>query len=62
MREFRVPYTVVMPSPGSPLSAAIESLPTSFLVDRAGRVTRVYMGAVSERQLRSDVDRLLSEP
>ncbi len=62
IREFRVPYTVVMPSQGSPLSAAVESLPTSFLVDREGRVAKVYVGAVGERRLRSDVDRLLSEP
>jgi thiol-disulfide isomerase/thioredoxin len=59
--QFHVPYAVVMPDRDSPLTAAVESLPTSFLIDRQGRVATVYMGAVSEGTLRGAVDRLLAE-
>lgn len=58
---FPVPYTVVLPRPHSPLTSAVEALPTPFLVDRKGRVAVTYTGAVGERQLRSDIDRLLAE-
>ena len=60
--QFHVPYPVIQPGADSPLIAAVESLPTSFLIDRKGRVATVYVGAVSERQLRGDIDRLLKEP
>jgi cytochrome c biogenesis protein CcmG/thiol:disulfide interchange protein DsbE len=62
IREYHVPYTVAMPGEDSPITAAVEALPTSFLIDRNGRVAKVYAGAVTERTLRSDIDGLLSEP
>lgn len=59
--QFRVPYTVVMPPENSPVTSAVEALPTSFLVDREGRLAQVYAGAISERALRPTIDRLLAE-
>ncbi len=59
--QFHVPYPAILPGADSPVIAAVESLPTSFLIDRKGRVATVYVGAVSERQLRGDIDRLLKE-
>ena len=59
--QFHIPYTVVMPPEDSPINGAVEALPTSFLVDREGRVAQVYTGAISERALRTDIDRLLAE-
>jgi thiol-disulfide isomerase/thioredoxin len=58
--EFRVPYTIVVPSENSPINH-VDALPTSFLIDRDGRVARVYIGAISERTLRLDINRLLTE-
>ncbi len=60
--RFHVPYTVVMPPQDSPITSAVEALPTSFLIDREGRAAQVYTGALSERSLRADIDRLLAEP
>jgi cytochrome c biogenesis protein CcmG, thiol:disulfide interchange protein DsbE len=60
--RFHVPYTVVMPPQDSPINGAVEALPTSFLIDREGRVAQVYTGAISQRALRADIDRLLAEP
>jgi glutathione peroxidase-family protein len=40
---------------------AIQSLPTTFLVDREGRIAQRYFGAVNERTVREEVDRLQAE-
>ncbi len=42
-------------------SSRIESLPTSILIDRTGRVAKTYMGAVREATFAKHVERLLTE-
>jgi len=59
--QFGIPYAILLPSATSPLTSSIESLPTSLLIDRNGRVARTYYGAVDERLLAHDIDQLLSE-
>jgi cytochrome c biogenesis protein CcmG/thiol:disulfide interchange protein DsbE len=59
--RFGIPYPILLPSADSPLASSIESLPTSLLVDRNGRVARTYLGAVDERILAHDIDQLLAE-
>lgn len=61
VHEFNVPYTILVPPPDSPYVAGIQSLPTSILIDRTGRVAKTYMGAVREATLAKDVERLLAE-
>jgi thiol-disulfide isomerase/thioredoxin len=61
LREFHLPYPVLMPELSSPSAPAIDALPTTVLVDRNGRVAKAYFGAVREAVFRADVDRLLSE-
>lgn len=39
----------------------VVSLPTSFLIDRAGRVAKMYRGPADERVLRADVETLLAQ-
>ncbi len=60
--RFGIPYPILVPSPNSALASSIDSLPTSFLIDRNGRVARTYYGAVDEQTLAHDIDALLSEP
>ena len=60
-RQFNVRYPLLLPPAGSPLTDQIESLPTSFLLDRSGRVARTYVGAVSEFTLTADVNSILRE-
>jgi cytochrome c biogenesis protein CcmG/thiol:disulfide interchange protein DsbE len=62
VKSYRVPYPVLLPQAETPLLAAIESLPSTFLVDREGRIATHYVGEVSEAAVRADVDRLLAEP
>ncbi len=59
--RFGIPYPILLPTADSPLASSIESLPTSLLIDRNGRVVRTYLGAVDERTLAKDIDQLLSE-
>jgi cytochrome c biogenesis protein CcmG/thiol:disulfide interchange protein DsbE len=62
LRQFDVPYSVLMPPEGSAAVSSIESLPTTVLIDRQGRVARVYVGQLRERDLTADIERLLAEP
>jgi len=59
--RYQVPYTVIRPDLRGGLASAIESLPTSFLVDRQGRVAKTYVGGVRETTLKKDLDWLLTE-
>jgi thiol-disulfide isomerase/thioredoxin len=56
-----LPYAVLLPAGPSPLADAIDALPTSFLVDKEGRIAQAYFGAVSEKTVREDVGRLQAE-
>jgi len=56
-----VTYPVLLPSASSPIVDAIQSLPTTLLVDKMGRIAKQYIGEVSERTVREDVDRLMAE-
>lgn len=59
VRSYRVPYPILLPTGN--LTAQIESLPTTFLIDRQGRIAKSYVGAVTEATFRKDIDSLLQE-
>jgi thiol-disulfide isomerase/thioredoxin len=61
MREFHLPYPVLMPDLASPSAPAVDALPTTVLLDRNGLAAKSYIGAVRESVFRADVDRLLAE-
>lgn len=56
-----IPYPVLLPTAEFAIGNAIEALPTSFLVDRRGRIAKVYTGEISEGLLRRDAETLLAE-
>lgn len=58
----RVPYPILLPTPGSPATASIQGIPTTFLIDRQGRVVGTFQGALDEAALRPQLERLLGEP
>jgi thiol-disulfide isomerase/thioredoxin len=60
--EFHVPYPVVMPERMSQMEFGLEGVPTTILIDKQGRVAKSYVGAVRERDFRTDVEALLAEP
>ncbi len=59
---YRVRYPVAFPDALSQIESGLEGIPTTLLFDRQGRAAKVYVGAISERTLRSDVAELLREP
>jgi cytochrome c biogenesis protein CcmG/thiol:disulfide interchange protein DsbE len=52
----------MMPDASFLLANEIENLPTTFLIDRQGRIAKTYIGEVRESVFRSDIERLLAEP
>ncbi|BCW99171.1 MAG: hypothetical protein KatS3mg024_1998 [Armatimonadota bacterium] len=63
VREYGIPYPVLMPSGDSETSFQINGIPipTTYLLDREGRIAKKYVGKVSGSVFRSDVDALLAE-
>ncbi|MBZ5586446.1 MAG: TlpA family protein disulfide reductase [Acidobacteriia bacterium] len=61
VQTYHVPYPVLLPPADSPLASAIQSLPTTFLIDKQGRIAKTYTGAATENEVRADIDRLLAE-
>jgi thiol-disulfide isomerase/thioredoxin len=62
LRDFGVNYPVMMPDSTMLLAREVENLPTTFLIDRQGRIAKTYVGEVRETVFRADIERLLSEP
>ena len=60
--DYHIPYPILLPKPFSPLTAVVQSVPTTFLIDRRGRIAQAYVGAVEEGSLRRELERLLREP
>ncbi len=61
VERYGVEYPVLVPPPDSPITGAIESIPTSFLVDQKGRVARTWVGILHEEELIRNIDELLAE-
>ncbi|MEO6983203.1 MAG: TlpA disulfide reductase family protein, partial [Edaphobacter sp.] len=59
--DFKVPYPVAFPEAMSQVAWGMQGVPTTILVDREGRVAKIYVGAVREADFRKDVEALLGE-
>ena len=60
-RTYGVGYPMAFPEAMSQMSAGMEGIPTTILVDREGRVAKTYVGEMREGVLRRDVGELLRE-
>jgi cytochrome c biogenesis protein CcmG, thiol:disulfide interchange protein DsbE len=58
---YKIPYPILSPPEGSRLTAQVHSIPTTLLIDKQGRIAKLFEGAASEADLRDDVERLLAE-
>jgi cytochrome c biogenesis protein CcmG/thiol:disulfide interchange protein DsbE len=62
IERMRVNYRVLMgDSLVSDLYGGVESLPTSFMIDRNGRVARVHIGLVNRNEYQNDINALLDQ-
>ncbi len=59
--KYHMPYPVGILPTDDRLSTQIESLPTTLLIGRDGRVATTYTGLVNETDLRHDIEKLLAE-
>lgn len=62
VHRFHVPYPIAFPAAGSQMGFGVDAIPTTILVDRQGRVAKIYEGAVHQRVFEKDIDELLREP
>lgn len=44
------------------LYGGVESLPTTFILDREGKIASVHVGLVSKSEYQNDINQLLSQP
>ncbi len=63
--DYKMPYVVGKLNPMSDLARAMGTqqipIPLSFLVDRQGRLAKVYRGMTDYEELKADVENLLKE-
>lgn len=55
--EYEIDYPILLPVPGSRLSR-IDPVPTTLLIDAEGRLAKKYVGAMPEKILRADIEKL----
>ena len=60
-RRYRIPYPTLVPAPESAIANAIQTIPTSFLIDRQGRIARTWAGILQEPELTKNIEELLAE-
>jgi len=60
--EYRIGYPVALPKKDFLLAQNVDALPTTVLIDKKGRIAKMYVGGVSESAFRADIDMLLREP
>ncbi len=61
--RMRINYRILMgDSLVSDLYGGVDSLPTSFMIDRQGRVARMHIGLVSRSEYQNDINALLDQP
>ena len=60
-RRYNIEYPILVAPPDSLLTQAIETIPTSFLIDRRGKIARTWMGIVREKELAAAIEALLAE-
>lgn len=56
--EYGIDYPILLPVPGSRL-ARIAPVPTTLLVDSQGRLAKKYVGAMPEKILHADIEKLI---
>jgi cytochrome c biogenesis protein CcmG/thiol:disulfide interchange protein DsbE len=61
LQEVDVTYPVVIPDGSSSLSS-VRGLPTTWLIDKQGRIAAIYSGAMTEDVFRQGIEQLLGEP
>lgn len=59
---YGVPYPILLPTTFSSVTNRIQSYPTTYLIDRQGKIANAFTGALDEATLKPELERLLKEP
>lgn len=59
---YHIPYPVLLPKGFSPVTDVVQAYPTTYLIDREGRVAATHVGALDEASVGRELERLLKEP
>lgn len=61
--ELKINYRIVIGSDSTAqLYGGVEALPTTFLIDREGKVASVHVGVTGKRDFENDIQQLLQTP
>ncbi len=60
VEEYKIDYPILIPPSESPFYK-LESVPTTLLIDRSGKLAKKYTGAVPEAELIRDIELLIKE-
>jgi peroxiredoxin len=61
VKQYGIPYPVLLPQPGDPLTAGVQAIPVTLLIDSQGRIAKHYVGAVDESTFARDIEAVLKE-
>jgi len=61
VREWKVPYPIVMGDSRVTADYDIKALPLTYLIDRKGRIAATYPGVVERTSLETNIKALLAE-
>jgi thiol-disulfide isomerase/thioredoxin len=60
-RRLQIPYPMAFPPAGSQLEFGLDLIPTTVLIDRQGRIAKLYEGAVRQAVFQTDISQLEHE-
>lgn len=59
LQDNPISYPILLGSPDLTFRYGVRGLPTTFIIDRAGRITKRTIGAMSTQTLETELDKLL---
>jgi cytochrome c biogenesis protein CcmG/thiol:disulfide interchange protein DsbE len=60
--QHKILYPIVLADSRATVDFGIKAIPTTFLIDRRGRMAATYVGVVDRDNLETNVESLLAEP
>ena len=61
VQHYHMPYPVLLPTVGSPVTAPVQAFPTSILIDRDGKIAQAVEGELDDSSARKVINALLAE-
>ncbi len=59
LQDHPISYPILLGSPDLTFRYGVRGLPTTFIIDRAGKITKRTIGAMSTQSLETELDKLL---